>query len=76
METERDVEKELLEFMNSLHHDMDEKEVVALFDSLQKEHYIAESKLILVRTVFHKVLDVAFEKEDQPKGNADLPMFH
>jgi hypothetical protein len=76
METGREVEKELMEFMNSLHHDMSEKEVVALFDSLQREHYIAESKLILVKTVFHKVLDAAFEKEDQPKGIAELPMFH
>ena len=75
MQETRDAEKELLEFVNSLHHDMSEKEVVALFDSLQKEHYLVESKLILMRTVFHKVLDIAFEKEDQPKGLAAVPMF-
>ncbi len=75
MDTTRDVEKELLEFANSLRHDMSEKDVVALFDELQRQHYLVESKLMLIKTVFHKVLDAAFEKEDQPKGLAAVPMF-
>jgi hypothetical protein len=73
MGNERDVEKELLEFANSLRHDMSEKDVVALFDSLQRDHLLVESKLMLTKTIFHKVLDDAFEKEEQPK--AAVPMF-
>jgi hypothetical protein len=73
MGNERDVEKELIEFVNSLHHDMSEKDVVDLFDSLQKDHLLVESKLMLVKTVFHRVLDDAFAKEEQPK--AVVPMF-
>jgi hypothetical protein len=35
---------------------MTEKDVVALYEQLEADHWLAESKILLMRTIFHGIL--------------------
>jgi len=53
---DRKIEKELLDFTEKLKRDMPEKDVLALYEELERGHWIAESKILIMRTIFHSIL--------------------
>jgi hypothetical protein len=66
---DKEMEDKLLAFSCSIKTDMEPKDVLALYDSLEKEHWLCESKLILMRTLFQSTLGKQFEKEQE----AEIP---
>jgi hypothetical protein len=63
---DRKIEKELLEFTELLKKDMDTKDVLSLYEELEKEHWVAESKIFIMRTIFHAIL--AHQEPEEPFG--------
>lgn len=76
--TTRKVEKELIEFTKKLEIEMTTTDIVALYEEIEQEHWLSESKVLLMRTIFHSVLDDNDRKKgmgmaDEPENT--LPMF-
>jgi hypothetical protein len=55
-EIDRKIENELLVFTENLKRNMTEKDVVALYEQLEADHWLVESKILLMRTIFHGIL--------------------
>jgi hypothetical protein len=60
---DKEMEDKLVKFSCSLKSDMSPEDVIGLYDTLEKDHWLIESKLILLRTLFQATLSKQFEKE-------------
>lgn len=70
---DRDVEREGLEFAQSLKQKMLPKDILAMYEALEKEHAIVETKISVMRSLFIRVLDDEFQKEE---SSMPAPMSH
>jgi hypothetical protein len=59
------MERSLVEFASTLHPDMKPAEIIELYDLVEKEHWLAECKVILMRTLFQATLVEQFAKEQK-----------
>lgn len=71
----RGAEKELVEFAATLSPNMESEKVIELYGSLQDDHFLIESKLILIRTIFRRILDEAVAKAETEPPEYEQPMF-
>ena len=55
--SDRKIEAELIEFTAKLRPDMQEKDVLKLYEEVISNHWLAESKVLLMRTIFHSILE-------------------
>jgi hypothetical protein len=60
---DRSAEGEILKFAQALSPKMTENEVHDLWKKLEHEHYVAEAKMLVMRSVFFKVLNEMDMKE-------------
>ena len=56
-QTDRSAEGEILKFAQSLSPKMTGDEIHELWKKLEHEHYVAEAKMLVMRSIFFKVLN-------------------
>lgn len=62
----REIERQLIEFTEKLKTKMSPAEIVKLYDEVEQEHWLSESKVLLMRTIFHSVLQEEEQKSAPP----------
>lgn len=60
--TNREIERQLIDFAGHLEEGMTPAEIASLYEKVEEEHWLSESKVLLMRTIFHSVLK---EQEEQ-----------
>ena len=70
---DRSVEEEVLNFTKALKKDMSQKDIVALWRSLEHEHSVIEAKQLVARSVFYNVLKSALEEEAMSEATPEAP---
>jgi hypothetical protein len=69
---DRQTETDVIKFTQSLKQGMEPEEVLELYKSLEKEHLLIESKLLVTRTIFFKILESELTRDAPPTEDAHL----